>query len=78
MRSVRGRLARLLLQQAEENNRQGIPRFLTQEEMASQLGTVREMVGRTLKGLAADEIIEFDRHQIVILDHNRLEEEAIA
>ena len=46
MRSVRGRLARLLLTLAKETDCDELPRLLTQEEMASQLGTVREVVGR--------------------------------
>ena len=44
--------------------------------MAARLGTVRDVVGRALRGLAADGIITFDRHQIVILDVDRLSEEA--
>lgn len=76
MRSVRGRLARLLLTEAEKSKTAVVPWLLTQEEMAARLGTVREMVGRTLRSLAADGIIEFDRHRIVILDPERLAEEA--
>jgi CRP/FNR family transcriptional regulator len=76
MRSVRGRLARLLLEEAESHHTDTVQRLLTQEEMAARLGTVREMVGRTLRSLAADGIIEFDRHRIVILDPQRLAEEA--
>ncbi|MBI3957963.1 MAG: Crp/Fnr family transcriptional regulator [Chloroflexi bacterium] len=76
MRSVKGRLARLLLDQAEANETDSVPRMLTQEEMASRLGTVREMVGRALRSLATDGIIEFDRHRIVILDQERLRKEA--
>lgn len=76
MRSVRGRLARLLLEQAQANETDAVPRLLTQEEMASHLGTVREMVGRCLRALSAEGIIEFDRHQIVILDAERLAEAA--
>lgn len=41
MRSVKGRLAHLLLNQAEANESDAVPRMLTQEEMASRLGTVR-------------------------------------
>jgi len=78
MRSVKGRLARLLLEQAATNETDAVPRFLTQEEMASRLGTVREMVGRALRSLAAEGAIEFDRHRIVILDAERLTEEAAA
>jgi CRP-like cAMP-binding protein len=76
MRNVRSRLANLLLTQARDTEREEVPRLLTQEEMASRLGTVREVVGRALRGLAADGIIEFDRHCIVILQPERLAEEA--
>lgn len=76
MRNVRGRLARLLLEEAEGTEFRTVPRMLTQEEMAARLGTVREMVGRTLRSMAASGLIEFDRHKIVILDPERLAEEA--
>ena len=76
MRSVKGRLAHLLLEQAEANEDDALPRMLTQEEMASRLGTVREMVGRALRSLASAGIIEFDRHRIIILDVERLRKEA--
>lgn len=76
MRSVKGRLAHLLLDQAEANEADAVPRMLTQEEMASRLGTVREMVGRALRSLALEGVIEFDRHRIVILDVERLRKEA--
>jgi len=65
MRTVKGRVARLLLDQAQTNQADVVPRLLTQEEMASRLGTVREMVGRALRSLAANGVIEFDRHRIV-------------
>ncbi len=76
MRNVRSRLAHLLLAQAQAAETDEVPRLLTQEEMAGRLGTVREVVGRALRGLAADGIIEFDRHRIVILDPERLAQEA--
>jgi len=44
--------------------------------LAARLGTVREMVGRTLRSMANDGLIQFDRHRIVILDPQRLAEEA--
>ncbi|RME47901.1 MAG: Crp/Fnr family transcriptional regulator [Chloroflexi bacterium] len=75
-RNVRGRLAHLLLEEAKRFETDEVPRMLTQEEMAARLGTVREMVGRALRSLAGDGIIEFDRHRIVILDPERLQEEA--
>ena len=77
MRSVRGRIARLILEQAEIQG-DVIPRVLTQEEMASRVGTVREVVGRALRGLAADGIIDFDRQTITVLDRARLTAEADA
>jgi CRP/FNR family transcriptional regulator len=78
MRDVKGRLARLLLEQAQADTTQTAPRLLTQEEMASQLGTVREVVGRALRTLTTQGIIKFDRHRIIILDQERLAEAAEA
>lgn len=76
MRDVRGRLAKLLLEQARAAEDGTARPLLTQEEMASRLGTVREVVGRVLRSLAADGTIEFNRHRIVILDRARLEADA--
>lgn len=78
MRSVKGRLARLLLEQALRSENDALPRLLTQEEMANQLGTVREMVGRALRTLADEGVLKFDRHRITILDVERLTMEAAA
>jgi CRP/FNR family cyclic AMP-dependent transcriptional regulator len=78
MRSVKARVARLLLEQAVQNDQAALPRLLTQEEMASQLGTVREMVGRALRSLADEGIIAFDRHQITILSVEQLAAQAEA
>lgn len=77
-RSVRGRLARLLLEQAAVSEEGGKPLPLTQEEMAALLGTVREVVGRTLRSLAADGLIAVERQHIVIVDRAGLELEAQA
>lgn len=76
MRTVRGRLARLLLQAVEGRDQLEVVRSLTQEELAARLGTVREMVSRTLRSMASDGIITFDRYRIVVLDPARLAEEA--
>lgn len=75
-RNVKARLARLLLEQTQVQEPKDMAQMLTQEEMASRLGTVREVVGRALRNLASAGIIEFDRHRIVILDAERLAEEA--
>lgn len=76
MRDVRGRLARLLLEQATAAERGDQPDPLTQEEMANRIGTVREVVGRTLRAMAADGLISMDRQRIVIVDRKGLESEA--
>lgn len=78
VRTVKGRLAHLLLEQAKSNQTDEIPRYMTHEEMASHLGTVREMIGRALHSLAAADIIKIERHQIIILDVERLAIEAEA
>jgi len=75
LRTVRARLAKLLLTQAAGGGE--APRRLTQQEMAAQLGTVREMVGRALRDLEEESVIRFDRHRIVILDRAALEERAM-
>ncbi|HJZ48398.1 MAG TPA: helix-turn-helix domain-containing protein [Roseiflexaceae bacterium] len=41
--------------------------------MAARLGTVREMIGRTLKNFEALGLIRLDRGQIAILDRRGLE-----
>ncbi len=73
LRTVRGRLARFLLEQAEAGT---VTRRWTQEEIASQLGTVRDMVGRTLRAFAAAGMVRLDRQRIVILDQAQLEAES--
>jgi CRP-like cAMP-binding protein len=75
LRSVKARLARLLLIQAQASTATDeIDRsqMITQAEMAARLGTVREMIGRVLRDLADDELIVFDRHRIMIKDREAL------
>ncbi len=72
LRTVRGRLARFLLEQAETG---AVSPRLTQAEIAARLGTVREMIGRTLGDLADDNLIRMDRDRIVLLDRQGLEHE---
>jgi CRP/FNR family cyclic AMP-dependent transcriptional regulator len=74
LRTVSARLAKLLL--AQEGGRAEAPRRLTQQEMAAQVGTVREMVSRVLRRFEEEGLIRFDRHRIMILDRQGLEEEA--
>jgi CRP-like cAMP-binding protein len=73
LHTVQGRVADLLLLQAEaaEQGEQSTP--LTQAEMAARIGTVREMVGRTLRGFETLGLIRLDRGTITLLDRPGLE-----
>jgi CRP/FNR family transcriptional regulator len=73
LHTVRGRLARFLLEQAESGS---IAQRWTQAEMAAGLGTVREMIGRTLRSLADAGLVRVDRDRILLLDRTGLEAEA--
>jgi CRP/FNR family cyclic AMP-dependent transcriptional regulator len=73
LRTVRGRLARFLLEQAEAGE---ITATWTQAEIAARLGTVREMIGRTLRAFADADLIQIDRQRIVLLNREGLEAEA--
>ena len=68
LRQVSGRLAKLLLEMAATNER-----ALTQQEMAARLGTVREIIGRSLRQLETRGLIKTERGKIVILDREELE-----
>lgn len=74
LRSVRGRLARFLLMQSKISPASS-PHW-NQEEIAMQIGTVREVVSRTLRSLVKDGLIKMERHRISIVDAERLEKEA--
>jgi CRP/FNR family cyclic AMP-dependent transcriptional regulator len=73
LRTVRGRLARFLLEHAEAGE---VTRRWTQEEIAAHLGTVRDMVGRTLRTFADAGLVQMERQRIVLLDREELEVEA--
>ena len=73
LRTVRGRLARFLLEQAGDT---GVTRRWTQDEIAAQLGTVRDMVGRTLRSFADAGLVRRDRDRIVLLQRAGLRAEA--
>lgn len=73
LHSVRGRLAQFLLDQADQ--KQGT-RNWTQDEMAEQLGSVRDVIGRTLREFIQLGLIRKERQKMVLLDRNGLEAEA--
>jgi CRP/FNR family cyclic AMP-dependent transcriptional regulator len=83
LRTVRGRLARFLLEHApgEASTRRSAGpdrdiRRWTQEEIAAHLGTVRDMVGRTLRAFADAGLVRMERQRIILLDREGLEAEA--
>ena len=74
LRSVRARLAGFLL--AHMNGAQDSPAAWTQEEIAAQIGTVREVVSRTLRAFTREGLIVMQRQRITVLDAERLQAEA--
>ena len=70
LRQVSARVAKLLL---EVTCGPQSATHLTQQEMAAQLGTVREMVARSLKQLEARGLIRVDHGNVRILDRANLE-----
>jgi CRP/FNR family transcriptional regulator len=73
LHSVRGRLARFLLEQANQDQ---IFRRWTQDEIAEHIGTVRDVVGRTLRVFVDEGLIRRERNKILLMDRERLENEA--
>jgi CRP-like cAMP-binding protein len=76
LRTVRSRLARFLLDHTQQAN--DAPIRWTHQEIAAQIGTVREVVSRTLRSFADDGLIEMQRHRIVVRDADAMRHEAEA
>ena len=75
LRNVQARLAHTLLLHAEPKEGQlVVPRqaWTTLDEMAIRLGTVRDVLSRTINALEADGILQMERTQIIILDPQKL------
>jgi CRP/FNR family transcriptional regulator len=73
-RSVVSRLAKMLLDLAvAEGGRSPIPR-LTQDEMATIVGSVRDVVGRALKALEKTNAIKIEGQHILVTDPEKLKE----
>jgi CRP/FNR family transcriptional regulator len=68
-RSVTSRVAKLLLEIAEDDGQGGLrlKQQFTQQEMAAVVGTAREMIGRAFKVLEKEGAIKLDRHRVVII-----------
>jgi CRP-like cAMP-binding protein len=71
LRNVEARLAKTLLKHANvSGDRLVVPRrtWTTFDEMATRLGTVRDVLSRALKTLEDEKLLHVERHEIVILD----------
>ncbi len=66
LRSVRGRLANFLLENANTDGT--LAERWTQQQIAAHIGTAREVVSRTLRQFANADIIAIKRQRITILD----------
>ncbi len=73
LHTVHGRLAGLLLDQVAASERGEPTPPLTQAEMATQLGTVREMIGRTLHSFEVLGLIRMEHGAVQLLDRAGLE-----
>ncbi len=74
--SVTQRLARLLLDAARQAGADEFVLPLTHQELASRLGTVREVVSRNLARFRAEGLIRVQGHQLRIQDRAGLERES--
>ena len=73
VRDVRSRLAGFLIKQADGYAGYGM---VTQDEIAGHIGSVRDVVGRILREFEDNGLIKKERHQVVLLDRQGLEDVA--
>ncbi len=71
-RSVVSRVARLLMEVAvAQESSKPVPR-LTQEEMATMVGSVRDVVGRALRTLEKQGTIKLEGQRLLVIDPEKL------
>lgn len=76
-KDVTARVCKILLEQAEREGKRHrreirLERTLSRQEFASLAGTAREVAWRSLKKLEKDGLVKIERHQITLLDAERL------
>jgi len=71
LKRVKSRLAKMLIDYSQDGVFNG-SLVLTRGDMASMIGTVREVLGKSLKVLEDNGIVEFKCHQIIIKDIDTL------
>jgi CRP/FNR family transcriptional regulator len=77
--SVRARLAGFLLSHGQSQAGAPSPSAhvrWTHQEIAAQIGTVREVVSRTMRAFVREGMIGLERHRILVLDREALLREA--
>jgi len=74
--SVRQRVAKFLIDEADTIEKENAVRW-TQTEMAKRLGTVQDVLGRTLRKFADEGLVRFERERIILLDRQGLEKAAM-
>jgi CRP-like cAMP-binding protein len=72
--SVTQRLARMLLEASKQDEEFDLP--LTHQELASRLGTVREVVSRNLARFRAEGLIQVQGRQVRVLNRAGLDRES--
>lgn len=78
LKHVTARIAKILLHQTDQNTIAGedlnneVTAQLTQQQIAAMAGTVREMVGRSLRSIESNGAIETHRGYILIKDKTKL------
>lgn len=70
---VNGRVARVLVELADEHDGAHIPRKITHHMLAQMIGSSRETVSRTIRDLGERGLIEVSRKDIAIRDRPGLE-----
>ena len=77
LQTVQNRIARYLYLTAREDGTETadglvVPRSITQQDLAALVGSVREVVSRTLKVMEEDGLVEVRRKEFVVRDLNAL------
>lgn len=70
---VPGRVARLLLEMADENDGIHITKRITHHLIAQMIGSSRETVSRTMRALVDQTLIDVSRSKITLIDRDALE-----
>jgi CRP/FNR family cyclic AMP-dependent transcriptional regulator len=70
---VNGRVARVLLELADEHDGERVPRKITHHMIAQMIGSSRETVSRTIRDLSDAGAIQVSRKDIIIRDRGQLE-----